>query len=165
MSRKDASWRGSNPKPLQKRVRIWIGGQGEKRTLRAAARFTDGWNAPYLDPAAWTQKNAVLDDWCEKEKRDPSAIMRSVNVGFYLGADHAGAARGEAVFRAHWAAEENRRGFLRGTPRQAIDMVEAYREAGVERLNIALREGPYDWDALQAFAEHVLPAFGVRRAS
>ena len=43
-------------------------------------------------------------------------------------------------------------------------MVEAYRDAGVERLNIALREGPYDWDALQAFAEQVLPAFGVRRA-
>ena len=154
-----------NPKPLQKRVRIWIGGQGEKRTLRAAARFADGWNAPYLDPAAWTQKNAVLDDWCEKEKRDPSAIMRSVNVGFYLGADHAGAARAEAVFREHWPAEENRRGFLRGTPRRAIDMVEAYRDAGVERLNIALREGPYDWEALQAFAEQVLPAFGVRRAS
>ena len=91
--------------------------------------------------------------------------MRPVNVGFSLGADHKGAARGEAVFRAHWPAEEHRRGFLRGTPRRAIDMVEAYRDAGVERLNIAVREGPYDWDALQAFAEHVLPAFGVRRAS
>ncbi len=71
----------------------------------------------------------------------------------------------EAVFGAHWPAEENRRGFLRGTPRRVIDMVEAYRDAGVERLNIALREGPYDWDALQAFADQVLPAFGIRRAS
>jgi hypothetical protein len=38
-------------------------------------------------------------------------------------------------------------------------MVAAYRDAGVERLNIALREGPYDWDALTAFADAVLPAF------
>ncbi|MEK7838236.1 MAG: LLM class flavin-dependent oxidoreductase, partial [candidate division NC10 bacterium] len=146
-----------NPKPLQKRVRIWIGGQGEKRTLRAAARFADGWNAPYLDPAAWTQKNAVLDDWCAKEQRDPASILRTVNVGFYMGADDKGAARGETLFRQHWA-EEKRRGFLRGTPRQAIDMVQAYREAGVHRLNIALRQGPYDWEALQAFAEQVLRA-------
>ena len=36
-------------------------------------------------------------------------------------------------------------------------MCEAYQAAGVQRLNIALREGPYDWEALQAFAEVVLP--------
>jgi hypothetical protein len=42
-------------------------------------------------------------------------------------------------------------------------MVGAYRDAGVERLNIAVRQGPYDWEALQAFAEVVLPAFGVKR--
>ena len=40
-------------------------------------------------------------------------------------------------------------------------MIAAYRDAGVERLNIALRQGPYDWDALAAYAETVLPAFGA----
>ncbi len=56
-----------------------------------------------------------------------------------------------------------RNGFLRGTPQQAMEVVAAYRDAGVERLNIGLRQGPYDWDALHAYAEEVLPAFGVRR--
>jgi alkanesulfonate monooxygenase SsuD/methylene tetrahydromethanopterin reductase-like flavin-dependent oxidoreductase (luciferase family) len=149
-----------NPKPLQKRLRIWVGGAGEKRTLRTAARWADGWNAPYLDPAAWKAKNAVLDDWCAREGRDPRAIMRTVNVGFYMGADARGAERAEAVFRSHWSPDEPRKGFLRGTPEEAIEMVEAYRAAGVERLNIALRQGPYDWEALEAFAREVLP--GVR---
>jgi len=35
-----------NPKPIQKRLPIWVGGQGEKRTLRTAAKYADGWNAP-----------------------------------------------------------------------------------------------------------------------
>jgi hypothetical protein len=42
-------------------------------------------------------------------------------------------------------------------------MVAAYRDAGAHRLNIAFRQGPYDWDALHAFATEVLPAFGARR--
>ena len=152
----------NNPKPLQPRVPIWIGGQGEKRTLRAAARYADGWNAPYIGPDVWTHKSAVLTDWCEKEGRDPRSILRTANVGFYLGADAAGAARGEAVFQSHFGKDQ-RRGFLRGTPEQVMDLLAGYRDAGCQRVNIAFREGPYDWDALHAFAERVLPAFGSRR--
>ena len=39
-----------NPKPLQKRLPLWIGGAGEKRTLRSAARYADGWNIAYVTP-------------------------------------------------------------------------------------------------------------------
>ena len=152
-----------NPKPLQKRLRIWIGGPGEKRTLRAAARYADGWNAAYISPDVWKRKNQVLHDWCVKEKRDPKEIIRSANVGFYMGADEKGAARHEALFRSQWHHDETRQGFIRGTPKQAIETIEAYRDAGVERLNIALRQGPYDWEALQAFAIEVLPKFQIKR--
>jgi F420-dependent oxidoreductase-like protein len=154
----------NNPKPLQPRVPIWIGGRGEKRTLRAAARYADGWNAPYIGPEEWTAKSKVLDRWCETEGRDPRTILRTVNLGFYLGADAAGAARGEQIFQAHWGAQsEQRTGWLRGTPKQTLDMLGAFRDAGCARVNIAFREGPYDWDALQAFADVVFPAFGVPR--
>ena len=30
-------------------------------------------------------------------------------------------------------------------------------------FNIAFRDGPYDWDALRAFAEEVMPAFGAKK--
>ena len=151
----------NNPEPLQKRVRIWIGGGGERRTLRAVARYADGWNLPYQGPDAWKAKNAVLDEWCAKEQRDPRAILRTVNVGFYLGADTRGAARSEALYRTHWS-KDPRTGFLRGTPQQALDMVARYAEAGCHRLNIAFRQGPYDWEAVEGFAETVLPAFDSR---
>jgi alkanesulfonate monooxygenase SsuD/methylene tetrahydromethanopterin reductase-like flavin-dependent oxidoreductase (luciferase family) len=151
------------PKPLQPRVPIWIGGRGEKRTLRAAAKYADGWNAPYIGPEDWKRKGDVLDQWCDKEGRDPKTILRTVNLGFYLGADAKGAERGERTFRQHWGDKEQRTGWLRGTPKQAMDIVGAFRDLGCARLNIAFRQGPCDWDALRAFAEEVMPAFGVKR--
>ena len=153
----------NNPKPLQPRIPLWIGGRGEKRTLRAAARYADGWNAPYIGPEDWKHKSQVLTDWCAKEGRDPKSIMRTVNLGFYLGADAAGVARGEEIFRRHWGDGGGRTGWLRGTPKQALDMIGAFRDLGCARVNIAFREGPYDWDALHAFAETVLPAFGAKK--
>jgi len=152
----------NNPKPVQKKVRLWIGGGGEKRTLRAVARYGDGWNIPYQSPAAFKAKSVILDEWCVKENRDPATIARTVNVGFYIGADDRGAAQGEALYQSHFG-KDPRGGFLRGTAKQALDMVGAYRDAGVERMNIGLRQGPYDWEALHAYAEVVLPACGVKR--
>ncbi len=153
----------NNPKPLQPRVRIWIGGVGEKRTLQSVARYADGWNAPYFEPARWQAKSRVLDEWCARVGRDPRSITRTVNVGFYMGADARGAARGEALWQQHWARDpQGRQGFFRGTPKQAVELAAAYRDAGAERVNIALRQGPYDWDALQAFAAEVVPAFAGR---
>jgi alkanesulfonate monooxygenase SsuD/methylene tetrahydromethanopterin reductase-like flavin-dependent oxidoreductase (luciferase family) len=157
----------NNPKPLQPRIPIWIGGRGEKRTLRAAARYADGWNAAYVGADEWKQKSDVLTRWCETEKRDPSTILRTVNLGFYLGADAKGVARGEQIYQRHWGSRtdgrEQRTGFLRGTPKDVVDMVGKFRDLGCARLNLAFREGPYDWDALTAFADEVIPAVGIRR--
>jgi alkanesulfonate monooxygenase SsuD/methylene tetrahydromethanopterin reductase-like flavin-dependent oxidoreductase (luciferase family) len=102
----------------------------------------------------WKAKNEVLDAWCEKEGREPKSITRTANVGFYMAADERGVKRQEQKLREHWGDEsEQTGGSLRGTPAQAFEMVQAYREAGVQRLNIALREGPYDWEALEVFAD------------
>jgi len=148
----------NRPKPVQSHVRLWIGGGGEKRTLRTAARFADGWNAPYLGPDEWKRKSEVLDRWCEKLGRDGTAIARTINVGFYMGADQIGAERAEARRQREWSRDP-RMGFLRGTPSESRDTVAAYAKAGVQQLNIALRQGPYDWDALAAFVDDVAPAF------
>ncbi len=145
------------PKPLQPRVPIWIGGKGEKRTLRAAAKYADGWNAPYIGVDEWTHKGRVLDQWCETENRDPKTIARTVNLGFYMGADAKGAARGEEIFRSHWGKRgDELGGWLRGTPKDARELVAKFRDAGCARVNIAFRDGPYDWDALRAFAEEIV---------
>ena len=44
--------RATNHEPIQAAIPIWIGGGGEKRTLKIAARYADGWNVPFIAPEA-----------------------------------------------------------------------------------------------------------------
>ena len=71
------------PKPVQApRPPFVIGGQGEKRTLRIAARWADEWNlpmgAPYLTPEQFAHKVEVLHGHCADVGRDPAEITLSV---------------------------------------------------------------------------------------
>ena len=48
------------PRPVQPHLPIWIGGAGERRTARIAARHGDGWNAPFVAPDVLARKRVVL---------------------------------------------------------------------------------------------------------
>jgi len=149
-----------DPKPVQKHPRLWLGGMGEKRLLRMAARYADGWNVPFISPELFAHKNRVLTEWCEKDGRDPRAVIRSVNLGLALGRTEAEAARKRQGLRDQFGAalEFIAPGMLIGTPAQVIDRIGAYGQAGAEWIILALR-GPFDVDSLQLFIDDVLPAF------
>ena len=151
------------PAPIQRRLPIWIGGVGEKRTLQITARHADGWNAAYVSPAEFARLSRVLDDWCTRCSRDPAEIKRTVNLSFHLACDEKRAARAEADLRAMWGpvAERMISGSLIGTPARAVEALEAYAAAGAQGINIALR-APWDREALHAYLDEVVPA--VRRA-
>jgi F420-dependent oxidoreductase-like protein len=152
------------PAPVQRRLPIWVGGLGEKRTLRLAARHADGWNAAYVAPAEFARLSGVLDQWCEKESRDPAEIERTVNLSFHLSVDRAAAERVEAELRKQWgaAAERMLSGALLGTPERAQETLAAYAAAGAQAINVALR-APWDAEALDAYLNDVVPkARGLR---
>ena len=148
------------PKPVQAHLPLWIGGRGERRTLEIAARRADGWNAAYTSPAEFARLNGVLNQWCEHDDRDPSAIKRSANVAFHLATDAAGVARERANLAKDWGAGASRieAGALIGTPDTAAEQIMAYEEAGADAVNIVLR-APWADDALDAYLEEVIPAF------
>ena len=73
----------ANPKPVQKPYPpFWIGGRGERKTLRVIAQHADVWNAPGGDPDEVARLAAILDAHCADVGRDPAEIRRSVQVRF-----------------------------------------------------------------------------------
>ena len=71
----------AEPKPIQKpRPPIIIGGTGENRTLRIAARWADQWNLPGGEPDVLRHKVDVLHRHCADIGRDPTEIEVSVKV-------------------------------------------------------------------------------------
>ncbi len=68
-----------NPPPIGK-LPIMIGGAGEKVTLKLVAEYGDAWNT-FGPVENWSKKNEILNDWCEKVGRDPSAIERTLCAG------------------------------------------------------------------------------------
>lgn len=153
------------PAPVQPRLPIWIGGVGEKRTLRLAARLADGWNAAYVGPEEFARLGGVLEHWCEVEGRDPSAIRRGINLSFHLATDAAGVERERARMAAEWGpmAERVEAGALLCTPAQAVERISAYASAGATDVNVALR-APWEPAALDAFLEEVIPAVRAEAA-
>ncbi len=152
------------PPPMAERMPIWIGGVGEKRTLRMAADHADGWNAAYVDAPTYARLNGVLDGWCERADRDPASIERSVNLVWGMGADQPSADRVADEMVEQWGAmfERVQGGAILGTPDQAVEQIMAYADAGASMVNVALR-APFDREALDAYIEHVVPA--VRAAT
>jgi F420-dependent oxidoreductase-like protein len=149
-----------DPKPLQPRPRIWIGGMGEKRLLRLVAQHADGWNVPFIGPELYAQKNRVLTEWCEKEKRRPQDVIRTVNLGLAIGGNAAEAQRKRAALTQQFGAAASflEPGMLVGTPQEVIDRIGLYVQAGAQWIIVALR-APFDMEGLRVFIDAVMPAF------
>ncbi|PRX49540.1 putative F420-dependent oxidoreductase [Prauserella shujinwangii] len=67
-----------NPRPTR-RIPVLIGGGGEKKTLRLAARHADIWHG-FGDPEVAERKVRILDQHCADVGRNPAEIERSVGV-------------------------------------------------------------------------------------
>ena len=131
----------NEPRPVQTRLPIWIGGMGEKRTLKIAARYADGWNVPFVPPEVFAHKRAVLHEHCAAVGRDPGAIRCAVNVGLAWTEDSLHAQFGQI-------ADYVRAGCLTGSDEHVLDRIGQYVDAGADQVNIALR-APFDLDAIE----------------
>jgi F420-dependent oxidoreductase-like protein len=139
-----------DPKPVQARLPLWIGGGGEKVTLRIAAQHADGWNVPFVAPAQFRRKVGVLAEHCERADRDPASIERTVNLTLAWSED-------DLVERFGGMTDYIRPSALIGSTQEIVDRVAEYRDAGADRVIIALR-APFDTDGLDRFAAEVMPA-------
>ena len=113
------------PKPVQKPLPLLVGGGGERRTLRTAARFADEWNV-WGSPDDLRHKIRVLERHCADVGRDPADIEKSA-AALMIMTDTEELAE---QFRAGLA----HRGGLVGTVEQLREIVADYVAAGVDEV-------------------------------
>jgi len=154
-----------DPKPLQQpRPPVWVGGGGERVTLRIAAAYADATNWQVgLD--AFRHKSAVLAAHCERLGRDPAGIMRTHAPDCRLFDSEADLRRWlEAPGGGHlWGRvppDEYVRDNLVGTPERVAEAVQGYVDAGCRAFVLWFRDAP-STESLERFMAEVVPTVRV----
>ena len=115
----------NQPAPVQDRLPLLIGGGGEQRTLRIAARYADHWNY-WSTPDVLAHKLAVLRRHCDDLGRDPADIHISTQARLFLSTDET------------WLAGKREvqlpQPVIVGTPAEVAEIVVRYRDAGADEI-------------------------------
>jgi alkanesulfonate monooxygenase SsuD/methylene tetrahydromethanopterin reductase-like flavin-dependent oxidoreductase (luciferase family) len=133
----------NEPKPVQERLPILVGGKGD-RMLRLVARQADEWNMWSLPPAI-AERMEVLDRACERIERDPAEIRRSTQAVVLVTDDRAEA----DAFVERMAP----RATIAGPPVRFAEVVAEWAELGIDEVivpDMALGRGSQRLDHLDA---------------
>jgi len=110
---------------------FWLGGGGEKVTLKLVAQYADACNVGGGDPAVIRQKLDVLRGHCDDLGRDYDRIIKS--TGFELD--------------------------LAESTADTIGRVEKMVEAGADYVIVYVPRVAYDHEPMLRFAQDVIPQF------
>jgi alkanesulfonate monooxygenase SsuD/methylene tetrahydromethanopterin reductase-like flavin-dependent oxidoreductase (luciferase family) len=146
------------PRPLQERIPILVGGNGERRTLRLAAQYADACNIiGEVDVVA--RKVAALRDHCASFDRDPAEVRVTQLSTTLAGRDAAEV--GELVERLRPRkrnAERYATSVNAGTVDDQVGRFRALADAGVQTAIVSLPDLDGETAALERFAK-VIAAF------
>ena len=126
------------PRPLQPHVPIWVGGSGERKTLRLVAELADACNL-FGEPDVVRRKVDVLHRHCEEVGRDPTTIEVSHLSTVLVGRDRTEvAALVDRLRPKRRPAERFARDVNAGTIDDHLARVERYRDAGVGTMILSV---------------------------
>lgn len=137
---------------------FWIGGGGEKVTLKLVARWGDACNV-FGDPDALRHKFDVLKRHCDDVGRDFDEITRSTIVNIHLLDGGENPEEATKAARGGKSLEEYSQGCIVGTAEEVAGKVEARAEAGANYFIAYLPRIAYDHSQLELFAKDVMPEF------
>jgi F420-dependent oxidoreductase-like protein len=152
-----------DPKPLQQLPPIWVGGEGEKITLRIAAELADATNWQVgLD--SFVHKSKVLAEHCERIGRAFNTINRTHGPDCRLFDTDADVRRwlGSSEGGGLWnpGSREDREVYLRdnfvGTAEQVAEKVQGFIDAGASDFVLWFRDYP-STDSLEGMLTDVVP--------
>jgi alkanesulfonate monooxygenase SsuD/methylene tetrahydromethanopterin reductase-like flavin-dependent oxidoreductase (luciferase family) len=147
-----------DPRPVQARLPILIGGSGRQKTLRTTARHADLWNG-YGSPGRIAETSEVLRERCGEIGRPFDAIERTVTMDIVIRDSEPEAV---AVFegvqddhglRARVDTDGDPRGVsAAGPPDVVVDYVREFERLGIREVIWVFRS-PFDLETIARVAE------------
>jgi F420-dependent oxidoreductase-like protein len=147
------------PKPMQRpHPPIWVGGMGEKKTLRIVAEHADGWNAFPLPVPQLQQKLDVLRGHCEAVGRDSDSITKQLGFRAIVREDAAElqSELGRFAEQSQLPLERARQMAIAGAPNDIFDYLKPYVDLGFDMF-LLMERTPLDYETLRLFMAEVVP--------
>jgi F420-dependent oxidoreductase-like protein len=150
----------NEPKGVRKpHPSLWIGGGGEKVTLKLVAKYGNAANFGGGDPEAFKHKASVLREHCDKLGRDYAEIIKSTSINVFPIPAGADPEKATAKARGRMSFEQLAKSSIVGTPDEIAARVEALLDAGADYIITYIPGVAYDHEPLHRFAEEIIPRF------
>jgi alkanesulfonate monooxygenase SsuD/methylene tetrahydromethanopterin reductase-like flavin-dependent oxidoreductase (luciferase family) len=140
------------PRPVQARLPILVGGSGPRKTLRTVALRASAWNTSgTIDEVR--DKLAILDEHCADVGRDRSQIELTVSFPIVIRDDPSEAGAAYAATLVANGIEDMRGALvLLGPPAMIADAIRPYRDLGFRTVIVRL-PAPHDRQTLERIGE------------
>jgi F420-dependent oxidoreductase-like protein len=142
------------PKPVQEPIPVIVGGWGEKRTPRLAAKYATEFNLPFAPVELFADAVTRVRAACEAAGRDPATLKTTVAQTVCCGANEAELARRAAAIGqtpAHVRAHG-----LGGLPGEIVERIGQFAAVGAEKVYLQVLDLA-DHDHLRLIASEVAP--------
>jgi len=150
----------NEPKGVQNpKIPLWIGGGGEKVTLRLVARYGDACNVGGGDPTTVKQKLDILREHCETVGRPYDEITRSTSLNCFVLKPGEDPETATAAARGDIAFADYSKTYMVAEAAAIQERVGQLQAAGANYIITYLPRLAYDHEQLHRFEEGVIPAF------
>jgi F420-dependent oxidoreductase-like protein len=153
------------PKPVQRpHPPIWVGGMGEKKTLRIVAEHADGWNAFPLPVPQLKQKLDVLRGHCAAVGRDFDSISKQLGVRVIVREDptELEAELRQFAQQSGLSLDRARQMAVAASPPEIAAYLAQYVDIGFDMF-LLMERTPLDYETLRLFMRDVVPRLRDRR--
>lgn len=149
----------NEPKGVQKpHPSFWIGGGGEKVTLKLVAQYGNACNVGG-DVETIRHKFDVLRQHCVDLGRNYEDIIRSTSINVHLLDGDTDPEQATANARGSTSYAEYSKSFWVGTPEEITARLEPLIDAGVNYVLVYMPRVAYDSTPIARFAQEVMPKF------
>jgi F420-dependent oxidoreductase-like protein len=144
--------------PGQK-IPLWIGGGGEKVTLKLVAQFGDACNLGGDDLDVLRHKLDVLKGHCETVGRNFDDIVCSTGLSTHPIGPNDDPVQATAAARGEKSFEEYVKGTIVATPEEIRERAQAKMDLGFNYFIMSFPRVAYTQETMNRFAEDVIPLF------